>query len=121
MAKKIFKYRGKTLEELEAMSLKELSLLFNSRVRRSLNRGLTDNKKKFLKKVEKNKVVKTHLRDVPILPVMVGKKIKVYTGKEFKEITIVPEMIGHLLGEFAPTRKAAGHNNPGVAKVKSTS
>ena len=118
MAKKIFKYRGKTLEELQEMSLSELSLLFNSRVRRSLNRGLTDTKKKFLKKTDNKKVVKTHFRDVPILPSMVGKTIKVYTGKEFKDVMIVPEMIGHLLGEFAPTRKTAGHSSPGVGKGK---
>ncbi len=50
-------------------------------------------------------VVRTHRRDIPIIPQFVGKKVAVYNGKEFKEIEIRPEMIGHYLGEFSMTRQ----------------
>ncbi len=116
MAKKIFKFKGKTFEELKEMSINELALLFNSRVRRSIKRGFTEAKQKFLKKTEVKSVVKTHFRDVPILPHMVGKTIKVYNGKDFVDIIVTQDMIGHLLGEFSSTRKRAGHTSPGVSK-----
>jgi small subunit ribosomal protein S19 len=116
MVKKIFSYRGKKLEELQSMSFRELAELFTSRVRRSMKRGFTDAQKKFLKKTENKKVVKTHFRTMPILPHMVGKTIKVYNGKEFLDVIVVPEMIGHTLGEFSPTRKRTGHSTPGVGK-----
>jgi len=118
MAKKIFKFKGKTLDDLKSMSINELSALFTSRVRRTIKRGFTDSKKKFLKKVETKNVVKTHFRDVPIFPNMIGKTIKVYNGKAFVEVNVTQEMIGKFLGEFSPTRKKAGHSTPGVGKKK---
>jgi len=118
MVKKIFKFKGKTLEELKAMSINELSALFTSRVRRTIKRGFTDSKKKFLKKVESKSVIKTHFRDIPILPKMVGKTIKVHNGKEFIDVIVTAEMIGKYLGEFSPTRKRTGHSIPGVGKKK---
>ncbi len=116
MAKKIFSYRGKKLEELQSMSIGELAELFTSRVRRSIKRGFSDAQKKFLKKTENKKVVKTHFRNVPILPHMVGKTIRVYNGKEFVDVIVTPEMVGHFLGEFSLTRKRTGHSTPGVGK-----
>ncbi len=116
MAKKIFKYRGKTLEELKSLSVTQLAELFTSRVRRTIKRGFSAPQKKFLKKVEVKNNVKTHFRNIPILPMMVGKLIKVYNGKGFVEINVTEEMIGHFLGEFSLTRKRTGHNIPGVGK-----
>ena len=72
MAQKEFTYRGKTLEELQAMSVNDFSELLPARQRRSLKRGLTDTKKTFLKKLERKNNVKTHCRDMIILPFMVG-------------------------------------------------
>jgi len=118
MAKKIFKYRGKTLEELQTLSINEVSELFSSRARRSVKRGFSEPQKHFLKKIEKKPVIKTHFRDVPIFPNMVGKTIKVHNGKEFIEVKVVPEMIGDFLGEYALTRRKTGHNVPGVGKKK---
>jgi small subunit ribosomal protein S19 len=118
MAKKIFTYRGKNLEELKEMSIGEMANLFTSRVRRSVKRGFTDDQKKFLKKTEQRNNVKTHFRQVPILPHMVGKTVKVYNGKEFIEVHVTQEMIGHFLGEYALTRKRTGHSVPGVTKKK---
>ncbi len=116
MAKKIFSYRGKKLEDLQSLSIGELAELFTSRVRRTIKRGFSDDQKKFLKKTENKKVVKTHFRDVPILPHMVGNTIKVHNGKEFIDVIVTIEMIGHFLGEFSPTRKRTGHSTPGVGK-----
>ena len=80
--------------------------------------------KKLLKKIEKanpeKDVVKTHLRDMVIVPSMVGKKIAIYNGKEFIYVTIRPEMIGHRLGEFAPTRKPVKHSAAGIGATRST-
>jgi small subunit ribosomal protein S19 len=65
-------------------------------------------------------VVKTHRRDIPIIPQFVGKKVAVYNGKEFKEFEIKPEMIGHYLGEFAMTRRSVKHSGPGVGATRSS-
>jgi len=121
MAKKEFTYRGKTLEELKAMTLKEFALLLDSRRRRTLMRGLTHPAKVLLKKLEKKDNVKTHARYMIVLPSMVGKTIKVYNGKEFVSLSIVPEMIGLRLGELVITRKPVSHSSPGVGATRSSS
>ncbi len=121
MAKK-FMFRGKELEELQKMSLKDISVLLKSRARRKLGR-LTDKEKDFIKKVEStegDKLIKTHLRDMVVLPSFVGKKIGVYNGKEFVAVTIQPEMIGHRLGEFSQTRKEVKHSGAGIGATRSS-
>ncbi|MFH1589577.1 MAG: 30S ribosomal protein S19 [archaeon] len=120
MAKE-FSYRGKNLEQLKELSLKELAELLPSSSRRKLKRGLTEEEKKFLAKIEKKDNVKTHLRDMLVLPIMVGKTIKIHNGKTFQMIPIQEEMIGHILGEFALTRKRTTHSAPGVGATKSSS
>lgn len=122
MAKKEFMYRGKSLEELQAMSIEEFSQLVDSRKRRTLLRGLTEEQKIFLKKLEKKgDNVKTHCRDMVILPIMVGKTILVHRGKEFEAVRIEPEMVGNILGEYSFTRKRIMHSSPGVGASKSSS
>ncbi len=121
MVKKEFTYRGKTETELKNMSLPELSLLLTARPRRTLKRGFNDYQKTLLKKIrngEKN--IKTHDRDMLILPEMFGAMVKVYNGKEFQLVTIIPDMLGHYLGEFAMTRKSVRHNAPGIGATKSS-
>ncbi len=121
MAKKEFTYRGKTLDELKKLSLSEFILLLPSRQRRSLKRGLTEQQKKLLKQIKENKNdVKTHCRDMIILPEMVGKTIRVHNGKEFIPVVIQNEMIGHYLGEFALTRKKVEHSAPGIGATRSS-
>jgi len=118
---RVFKYRGYTIEELKKMSLEEFAKLLPSRERRSLLRGLTEQQKILLKKLRSGKeFVKTHVRDMIILPEMVGKKIGVHNGKEFVPVEIKPEMIGHRLGEFALTRKRVKHSSPGVGATRSS-
>lgn len=120
MAKKIFKYRGKTLDELKALSITELAELLPARQRRSIKRGFSDAKQTLNNKIQKKDNKKTHLRDMVVLPAMVGKTIRVHTGKEFVPVLIQDEMIGHYLGEFAFTRKRSAHNAPGVGATRSS-
>lgn len=119
--KKEFTYRGYTIEELKKMSIDELIPLFNARMRRSLKRGLSVQQQTFLEHVRKSEgVVKTHNRNMIVLPELVGRIISVYDGKEFQQITILPEMIGHFLGEFSMTRKSVKHTGPGVGATRSS-
>ena len=121
MAKKEFAYKGKTIEELSNLSLNELALLFPSRQRRILKRGFTEQQKILLKKIRSNeKNIKTHCRDMIILPEMIGKTIKVHQGKELAVVNIEPDMIGHCLGEFALTRKRIEHSAPGIGATRSS-
>ena len=126
---KEFTYKGYTLEELQKMPMDEFIKLLPARQRRSLLRGLTDAQRILLEKVRKAKaamregkkvVIKTHVRDMIILPEMVGLTIHVYNGKEFVPVEIKPEMIGHYLGEFAITCKPVKHGAPGIGASRSS-
>lgn len=123
--------RGYTLEELEKMDIKEFAeKVANARVRRTLLRRLEKGfppewikffKKCILQKMGKyKKTAKTHAREIPILPFMVGCKVGVYNGKEFVEFEIKPEMIGRRLGEFSFTTKKVQHSAPGIGASKSS-
>jgi small subunit ribosomal protein S19 len=116
-------YKGKTLEELKAMSIEEFAEIATARVRRSLKRGLTDTQKKLLKNIRnagKDKMVRTKSRDMIILPEMVGKKIGIYNGQEFVNVEINKDMIGHYLGEFSQTRSKVQHQAPGLGATRSS-
>ncbi|MCD6496062.1 MAG: 30S ribosomal protein S19 [Candidatus Aenigmarchaeota archaeon] len=117
-----FTFKGKTPEELEKMSIEEFSQLIKSRARRSLKRGLPPSQKKLLQDIRKNPGAfhKTHSREMVIIPEMLGRKIGVYNGKEFVAIEIREHMLGHRLGEFAPTRKQVKHSAPGFGATKSS-
>jgi small subunit ribosomal protein S19 len=123
---KEFKYRGKTLEELNAMSTEALLELLPSRARRSLNRGVSDEKRKLLedarakKEGKKEGEIKTHARDMIILPTMVGLTIGVHNGREFVNLEVKPEMIGRYLGEYVITNKKVVHGTPGIGASRSS-
>ncbi|MEE9474083.1 MAG: 30S ribosomal protein S19 [Candidatus Hydrothermarchaeaceae archaeon] len=124
MAKK-FLFRGHDIEELKAMSYDEFADLLLARQRRSLSRGLTPVKKKFLERVKRlndgeNVKLRTHCRDIIVVPQMVDHTVEVHNGKEFTRVDIQPEMIGHYLGEFALTRKRVTHGTPGMGATKSS-
>jgi small subunit ribosomal protein S19 len=121
--KKEFRYRGMSLEELQQLSIEDLLPLLTSRARRSLKRGLTENQEKLLNdiiKSEKGDIIRTHLRDMIILPSFVGHRVDVHNGKEFQRVEIQPDMIGHYLGEFALTRTKVKHTGPGVGATRSS-
>mgnify|MGYP001773023692 CR=1 FL=1 len=119
---KEFKYKGYTLEELKTMKLEDLIKIMNARARRSLTREMNSEQLKLFKKLmdPEIQVVKTHVRDLIILPYFVGKRVQLYNGKEFQEFEIKPEMIGHYLGEFVLTRKEVKHSAPGVGATRSS-
>ncbi len=107
---------------MEKESLEKLAEILPAAARRKIKRGFTKEERILLKKLEKkpDKVIRTHVRDMIILPSMVGRKIAIHNGKEFVYVEIKPEMIGHRLGEFAPTRKEVKHSGPGIGATRST-
>ena len=126
---KEFVYRGHSLDSLQAMSMDEFIGLLPARQRRSLQRGLTPEQRILLGKLRaareaakqgKEVTLKTHVRDLIILPEMVGMKIMVHNGKDFVPMAIRPEMIGHYLGEFAITNKPVRHGTPGIGASRSS-
>ena len=121
MAKK-FLYRGKTLEELQAMSSEEFSKLLPSRQRRSLEHGMSRQQKKLMEEIRKLKgkdiLIRTHSRDMIIIPEMIGSKIGIYNGKVFTPVAIEESMLGHYLGEFALTRQRVKHSAPGLGATR---
>lgn len=121
--KKEFLYRGNTMGDLLGMSFDEVLGLMPSRSRRTYLRGLNYEQQLLfdkLKAAEPGEVVKTHRKDLPIIPEFVGKTVSVYNGKEFKEFEIKPEMIGCFIGEFVITRKSPQHSGPGVGATRSS-
>ncbi|RLE52518.1 MAG: 30S ribosomal protein S19 [Candidatus Methanomethylicota archaeon] len=123
---KEFTYRGYTLAQLQKMPMDDFIKLLPARQRRTLLRAnFTQEYRAFLEKVRKAKQgkkvnLKTHRRDIIILPDMVGLTVYVYNGKEFVPVEIKPEMIGHYLGEFAPTCKKVEHGAPGLRATRSS-
>ncbi len=61
------------------------------------------------KESKKKTVIKTWSRASMIVPDMVGETIAVHNGKTFVPVFITENMVGHKLGEFAPTRNFRGH------------
>ena len=123
---KQFTYYGLTVEELEKLSPDKLFKLLTARARRSLKRGINDGKRKLIDEIKEAKAgnnkntIKTHLRDLIILPYMVGATVNIFSGKEFVPITISDEMIGHYLGEYVITNKRVTHGAPGVGSSRSS-
>jgi Ribosomal protein S19 len=111
------------------MPMDDLINLLPARQRRSLKRGLTKAQIRLLARIRKVRsnpelakktVIKTHVRDMIILPEMIGLTIAVYNGKEFVPVKISPEMIGHYLGEFSITTKKVTHGEPGLKATRSS-
>ena len=123
---KEFTYRGISQKELEELPLDKLLKLFPARIRRSLTRGINDNKRKLIGEIKATKEgklktpINTHLRDLIILPFMIGTTVNVYSGKEFVPVTITSEMVSHYLGEYVITNKRVSHGAPGVGSSRSS-
>ncbi len=129
MARKEFSYRGLSIEELQKMPMDKFISMLPSRQRRTLKKGLPPEKRKLVVRLRKAKkalqdgekvVVRTHRRDMVILPEMVGLTIGIHSGKDFTVVEISPEMVGHFLGEFALTRRRVKHSAPGIGATKSS-
>ena len=124
MRNKDVHYRGKLLEDLKKLDVRESATFLPSRSRRSVLRHF-DVIEKFIKRCEhsilKGKKIKTHLRDIVIVTHLVGMSIHIHNGKTFNEVHITAPMIGHRLGEFSLTREKVTHGNPGIGATKSSS
>ncbi len=117
------KYRGQPVAELRKLDVRESAKYMPSRSRRSILRHF-DVVDKFVKRCEakeaRNKKIRTHQRDIIIVPQLVGKRIGIHNGKMFQDVDITAEMIGHRLGEFSPTRKKVAHSAAGIGATKSS-
>jgi small subunit ribosomal protein S19 len=99
------------------MSMDEFIRILPARQRRSLTRGLTADQRilmELVRNYSRNKgkdakPIKTHCRDMVILPEMVGLTIAVHDGRRHVPIYVTESMVGHKLGEFAATRTFRGH------------
>ena len=120
-----FKFQNMEAEELSTKRVDQVLHMLSSRARRSIKRGLLSRHRKFLQRLKvarenPNVFLRTHLRDMIVLPDMIGMTIGVYNGKEYVRVSIGAEMVGHYLGEFAPTRKRVEHSAPGVGATRSS-
>lgn len=125
-----FKFKGYTPEQLQSMSVENVLPLLNARQRRSLSKRVStymnDEKRNLREKMKLARdgklkgQLRTHIRDMIILPDMIGLTINVHNGKEFAPIAIRPEMVGHYLGEYAITNKRVQHGAPGVGASRSS-
>jgi small subunit ribosomal protein S19 len=115
-------WRGKSVEELKAMSLNDFAKLVTARERRALKRGWTAEEQILIEKIrtKPGKFHRTRCREMVIVPEMLGAKIGVHNGKEYKAVEIKPYMLGHRLGEFVLTRKEVKHSAPGFGATKSS-
>jgi len=117
-----------SIDKLLDLSHAELVKLFHARARRRFTRGSVSSKLiKRLRKAKKTapadskpETIKTHLRDMIIVPEMVASVVGVYNGLGFTQVEIKPDMIGHYLGEFSITYKPVKHGRPGVGSTGSS-
>ncbi|KNC84258.1 40S ribosomal protein S15 [Sphaeroforma arctica JP610] len=125
-----FMYRGVDLDQLMDMSTQELAPLFRARIRRRLKRGINRKHTALIKRLRKAKKeavpgerphgIKTQLRNMVIVPEMIGSVVGIYNGKSFNGVEIKPEMIGTYLGEFSISYKPVAHGRPGMGSTHSS-
>ena len=122
-----FSFRGHTLDELQAMDIEEVAELLPARQRRSIERGLSYEKEQLLEEAREageeetaNDPIRTHLRDMPIVPAMVDVTFAVHNGQSFERVKVEPEMLGHYLGEFQLTRTSVEHGQAGIGATRSS-
>ena len=122
-----FTYRGHTLDVLQDMPIEEVAELLPARQRRTIERGLSVEHEKLLAEARQadpeetaNDPIRTHLRDMPILPEMVGITFAVHNGQSFERVNVEPEMLGHYLGEFQLTRQDVEHGQAGIGATRSS-
>lgn len=127
-----FSFRGIDLDALLDLSTEQLMDILHARARRRFSRGLLLKRpvKQLKKKLVKAKkdcgphdkpdVVKTHLRDMIIIPEMIGSIIGVHQGKVFTTVEVKADMVGMYLGQFSMTYKPVRHGRPGIGATSSS-
>ncbi len=120
-SKKQFTFRGKSIEELKVLDVREFAKYVKSRPRRAILRQfqvIEDFVSRAKRKLERGKSIKTHERGMIIVPQMVGMRIQIYNGHEFVPVEITNQMLGHRFGEFSPTRGKVKHGAAGIGSTK---
>ena len=140
---KTYTFRGIELDDLVKLSTDEFSRLIHARSRRRIMRGLGQKPEKFLAKCrkavrfktklfliflkkklcqpgEKPPPVKTHLRDMIVLPEMIGNVVGVHNGHQYAGVEIKDDMIGRALSELAITYVPIRHGRPGIGATHSS-
>ena len=120
---KEFTFRGKATEELRQLDTREFAKLLKSRQRRAVLRQFQVIENFIIrcnKKQTRVKPIRTHLRNLVVVPGMIGLVIQVYNGKQYVPVRIIPEMLGHRLGEFSVTRTKVQHGAPGIGATRSS-
>ncbi|MEK6888724.1 MAG: ribosomal protein S19 family protein [Nanoarchaeota archaeon] len=121
-SKEVF-YRGVNLEDLKNLDVREFAKYLKSRPRRFVLRNF-QKIENFVRRCEaavsNNKKIRTHLRDIVIVPRLVGMRIGIHNGKVFEEIEIKAAMVGHRLGEFSHTCSKVNHGTAGIGATKGT-
>ena len=120
--KEEFTYHGYKIDELKAMTLEELLPIMPAGPRRKITRGWRETEEKLLAAIRKDQSsrIRTHIRDMIILPEMVGREIEIYNGKDFVKVEIQPEAVFHYFGEFSPTRRKVAHGSAGIGATRSS-
>ena len=116
-----FTYHGLKIEEMQKMGISDLVPFMPARARRKVVRGLTRGEEDLLARFRSgDENIRTHLRDMVVMPEMLGKAVEVYNGKEFVKVDLQPEAVFHYLGEFALTRKKVAHGSAGIGATRSS-
>lgn len=120
---RVFTFRGKEAHEYENMPMDKFLPMLRASERRAVKRMGMEYKTLIakadeVKKSGSGKVVRTRVREAVILPQWLGMKFGVYNGKEYKEMTIGAQMLGHRLGEFSHTTKHVVHSAPGIRATR---
>ncbi|TBT99809.1 ribosomal protein S15 [Hamiltosporidium magnivora] len=113
------------------MPLSKFATLLPSHLRRRIRRGISQRevdvltecqtaKENCVTAEDKPAMVKTQARTMIIFPQMIGNLIGVHNGFNYVPVDIKPEMIGYVLGDFAPTRLSCSHGKPGVGATSSS-
>lgn len=127
MAKQEDTFKGIPIDKIKSLDWNEFLKIVSARARRTLKRGLKPQQKILREKMRKaregklTKPIKTQIRDMIILPEMIGQTAHVYNGKAYIQVYITYEMIGDYLGDYVMTRTRTKHSAPGVGATKSSS
>ena len=118
------------MDQLLDMPTEQLMTLFHARARRRFSRGLKRKPLALIKRLRKAKkecpelekpaCIKTHLRNMIVVPEMIGSVVGIHNGKTFNQVEIKPEMVSHYLGEFSITYKPVRHGRPGIGATHSS-
>lgn len=117
---KIFKFRGKVIEEIKQMKPEEFANMVPSRERRTLKRSAKAQAKLVAKVKKSTRPTRTHMRNLIVTPDLLNKVLMIYDGREFVRVDIMPEMMGKRLGELTMTRRRVKHSAPGMGATKSS-